>query len=498
MQIEKTFFYLIIIFCLTLGCSSPVKEYQDIETPPNIDPDYINIVIPPNIAPLNFRIMGEGERFQVLISSEKGKTIQLTTKNKNVEIPMGQWNELLNQNKGKKLELTIFAYKGGKWYKYPEIKNQIALHPTDNFLVYRILYPGYELWDEMGIYQRNLQTFEQTPIIENKSIGKDCVNCHSFANYSPNSMMFHVRGKHGGTVLFSDDKVQKISIKEKEKKGGAVYPAWHPNGKLLAFSTNQIQQFFHASGDKYIEVSDSESDLFLYDIHSKNTVRDSSIATQAYLETFPAWSPDGKYLYYTRANAPEREAEIKAIRYNLVRVPFYIESMQFGTPEVVFAADSLGKSVSFPRVSPDGTSLVFTLANYGNFSIWHNEADLYLLNLLTGSVEELPINSEWVESYHSWSSNGRWLVFSSKRRDTHSARPYLSYFDENGQAHKPFIMPQKDPQFYDRFLKTYNIPEFIKEPIPIKQKQLVDEILQSSADEKETPSKNKDPYEKGE
>ena len=98
--------------------------------------------------------------------------------------------------------------------------------------------------------------------------------------------------------------------------------------------------------------------------------------------------------------------------------------------------------------------------DYGCFPIWHKEADLQSINLSDFRVQPMKVNSDFTESYHSWSANGRWLVFSSKRDDGRSARPYIAYVDENGLAQKPFILPQEDPQFYSRFLKTYNIPEF--------------------------------------
>ena len=72
------------------------------------------------------------------------------------------------------------------------------------------------------------------------------------------------------------------------------------------------------------------------------------------------------------------------------------------------------------------------------------------------------VNSDDVESYHSWNSNSRWLVFSSRRIDGLYTRPYLVHIDENGTSGKPFVLPQKDPDFYSRFMFSYNIPEFVK------------------------------------
>jgi Tol biopolymer transport system component len=146
-------------------------------------------------------------------------------------------------------------------------------------------------------------------------------------------------------------------------------------------------------------------------------------------------------------------------------VGFNPETRNFGKPELVFKASEQKKSVSFPRISPNGNSLVFTLHDYGCFPIWHKEADLYSINLTNFEVAKLPVNSDFTESYHSWSSNGRWLLFSSKRGDGLSARPYLAHFSETGEVGKPFILPQKDPRFYEQFVKTFNIPEFSKSEV---------------------------------
>lgn len=109
---------------------------------------------------------------------------------------------------------------------------------------------------------------------------------------------------------------------------------------------------------------------------------------------------------------------------------FDAEHSKLHTLECVYKASALRKTVSFPRISPDGRFLLFTQSDYGNFSIWHPESDLYLLNLATGNIRNIAeINSDNVDSFHTWSSTGRWLVFSSKRLDGLWARPFFAHFD---------------------------------------------------------------------
>jgi hypothetical protein len=272
--------------------------------------------------------------------------------------------------------------------------------------------------------------------------------------------MFHVRGSMGGTFFVSEGDLQKFNLKTKEMENGATYPRWHPSGKFVAFSSNKVVQQFHSSEQKKIEVSDLESSLLLYSV-AENSIQPVSFENNSrFMDTYPEWSPDGKYLYFCRAEQIEESYLYSEIRYNLYRTAFNTEAKTFGAEELVFKADTLGKSVSFPRISPDGKQLIFTLHNYGCFPIWHKEADLWSINLEDFSTKPVDVNSDFTESYHSWSASGRWLIFSSKRDDGLSARPYIAYIDESGNAHKPFILPQKDPHFYSRFLKTFNIPEF--------------------------------------
>jgi len=277
-----------------------------------------------------------------------------------------------------------------------------------------------------------------------------------------------VRGSRGGTITVEGDKIFKRNLKTKDMTYGAVYPSWHPGGRFIAFSMNNIIQSFHALPGKNIEVSDLTSSMLLFDAEKNEMMPAVMNDTSKYLETYPEWSPDGKYLYYCRARKLADKNDLTNIRYDLARNAFNVDTRSFDTTELLFDAPAIGKSVSFPRISPDGKYLVFTLHDFGNFSIWHKEADLYLLNLQDGKVNKMNLNSDETESYHSWSSNGKWLVFSSKRGDGLTARPYFAYFESPDKVGKPFVLPQKDPELYKRMVLTFNKPEFVTGKIKIR------------------------------
>jgi dipeptidyl aminopeptidase/acylaminoacyl peptidase len=189
-------------------------------------------------------------------------------------------------------------------------------------------------------------------------------------------------------------------------------------------------------------------------------LKSRKLSTKDSFETFPAWSPDGRYLYYCSAQSMPLDS-FKRIRYSLLRVVFNSETMSFGQVDTLISSRKTGQSISFPRISPDGKYLLFCMSDYGNFSIWHKESDLYLLNLSNLQISKPDINSGESESYHQWSSNGKWIVFSSRRNNGLFTRIYFSHFDENGIAQKPFILPQNNPDYYQNFMKSYNIPELI-------------------------------------
>ncbi len=165
--------------------------------------------------------------------------------------------------------------------------------------------------------------------------------------------------------------------------------------------------------------------------------------------------------------------DFKSVKYNLCAIDFDIETLSFGTRvDTIYHSRFMGSSVSFPRVSPDGRFLMFTTSSYGNFSIWHKDADLQMFDLHKGEfIDMQPVNSDDVESYHSWSDNGRWTVFSSRRMDGLYTRLYLVYVDAEGRPSKPFVLPQRTPNFYDDLPFSYNLPEFIVEEVDLDARE---------------------------
>ncbi len=464
----KYFFHsnLKIIISFTLIILSNCNSIENnptglIQRKPQVEPDIIGTTVPYNIAPMNFMILEKGTSFLVVATSPDGYQVSVNSSDGIIQFSEKKWKKLLAGSKGKELKLQAYvADKKNNTSKFDSFYIKISNEPIDSYLCYRLLYPGYEKWSKMKISQRNLESFKETSLIENQVIDNNCINCHSFNNYSPDKFLLHQRGSLGGTYFIDKGKITKMDLKTEEMKSGAVYPAWHPDGKLVAFSSNNVVQSFHAINEKNIEVYDLSSALYLYDL-TTGAMAEINNDNEGYMDTYPEWSPDGKYLYFCRTKQFKQGGDFKTIRYNLMRQAFDEPSRKFGKPELLLNADSLQKSISFPRVSPDGKFLVYTLHNYGTFSIWHKEADLYLMDLQNKQTHKLNINSDETESWHSWSSNSKWLVFSSKRDDGLTARPYFAYIGSPDEIGKPFILPQKSPSYYKKVFTTFNRPEFV-------------------------------------
>ena len=453
-------FTFLIIFLFGCG-NKPGNVVKEIRIPPVIHPDYSDITIPPNIAPLNFIVRDKGYRYFVKINSGNVPAINIKSKSGVIKIPLKKWEELLAVAKGSEINIDVFVRnKESGWGKYETIRNYVSYEQVDLYLTYRLIHPGYERWNEISIRQRSIKDFREWPVIENSVADQNCVNCHSYNNGKSDDFLFHMRGSMGGTYFYQDGELKKTNLKTPEMNNGSVYPRWHPSGKFVAFSSNKIVQQFHSADNNKIEVSDLESSLVLYDIDKNELIPVDFPDKEKYMDTYPEWSPDGKMMYFCRAPRLEEVYDYRQTRYDLYRLAFDPETRKFGNAELVFNAAAKSKSVSFPRVSPDGKFLVMTFQDYGCFPIWHKETDLISLNLKTLEAERLDLNSDYPESYHSWSSNGRWLLFASRRDDGLTTRPYIAFIDENGKSGKPFIVPQKDPEFYDIFLKSFNLPEF--------------------------------------
>lgn len=472
----KKSIYLLALVLASCGSPKEPKSFTESQKTPEIFPDYTEVTVPANIAPLNFMANGADKCVAVLTA---GNVSVVCGQGNKVQIPENKWKSLLAAGKGGSIGITLYTQNDDAWTKWKSFNINVADEEIDRYLSYRLIEPSYVAYEDLSICQRDLESFEEKVFFSNTETRKkgynQCINCHSYQNADPKNMLFHIRGQEGGTVLIQDGVARKLNMKRDGMISAAVYPAWHPTDQVIAFSTNTTRQLFHTHDNDKVEVQDSESHLILYDVE-----RDAMIPVEAdssWMETFPTWSPDGKHLYYCSASYTQQNMNVsltrdlmtnyKDVHYNLFVRDYDASTKTLGPRRLLLALDSIGQSATLPRVSPDGKKLLYASGDYGCFHIWHSDADINILDLETGIIDPLTaLNGPKSDSYPSWSTNGRWIIMASRRNDGNFSRVFIAYYDRNGQAHKAFELPQQDPEFSQTFMKSYNRPELTVTELP--------------------------------
>jgi len=458
---RKAYIFLLSVAAVISSCSPKVASGHS-EERPVIFPDYIGVTVPVNIAPMNFMVIG-ADYVRADFSCGR-QALGTVTGRTTVDIPAGKWGKWLHACAGEKIDITLSVWNPSSpdGVTYQPFSIYVSPDTIDGYISYRLIEPGYESWQDIGIYQRNLSTFDEKAIVTNRQNHGGCLNCHSYNNYDPGTMLFHARGAGGGTVIWKDGKVKKVDMTETNLKMKGVYPMWHRDGRYVVFSSNSTSQSFYNTGSTPIEVYDMESDIFIYDTETGDEIADPRFTEKTRLETFPAFSPDGRYLYMCSADSVDFDHDFWNLKYSVIRLSFNAADGSLGEEiDTVYNALTDGHSASFPRISPDGKYLLYTQADFATFPIWHREADLKMIDLESGEYVDISqINSDETESYHSWSSTGRWVVFSSRRLDSRYTRLFFSHIDADGHCTKPFLLPQKNPMENQYRIKSYNVPEY--------------------------------------
>lgn len=466
-----------------------ISTAANLEREPRIDPDYTSLVIPPNIAPLNFRILEDGRDYVVAISSDQGQEFQVHCPDGNCRIPLKSWRQLLESSQGGRLFFDISAQnRDGTWVRFAQVTNRVAHEPIDSCIVYRLLVPNKLRSEIRGIYQRDLESFETSPILTTRDGTIHCFNCHAFHQHDPNRFLLHVRGEYTGMMLVTGGEIRRINTQKDPMFRPLAYASWHPDGNHIAATCNRFIGHTPANAKTYyFEALEKRGDLAVYDVRKNLISTTDAVFGHDHIETHPCWSADGKYIYYCRAkDLPILKPEDwEKNDFDLMRVSYDVASGTWGKPETVKAYSEVGLSCSFPRPSPCGKYVLHILADRTTFPIHQESSDVYLLDLESNQERRLDaLSSDLAESYPRWSSNGRWITFLSSRADGMSDLPYLAYFDEQGEAHKPFVLPQEDPEFYDTFIDTYNTVEPVKSRVNVDMFKLAQAIRQEATEAK--------------
>jgi len=455
------------------------------DRPARLRPDYTGLAIPPNIAPLNCAVLEPGRRWRVRLTGG-GRTLTVGARHGLVDLPLGAWQPLLAASRGQAVRLDVYVQgTDGAWTHFRPTTCRVAPEPIDGYVVYRRFRPAYNVYVYgMGLWQRDLASFRVRRLVDRAQIGGQCHNCHTFADRRPDRFLFHTRPTNGGQpamVLVTDGRARALDTRTPQHDRPAAYASWHPNGDLLCFSFNQIKPFFWHAGPQTKDTVDIASGLAVYNVRDGSSTVPAPLNQPDLNTTFPCWAADGRALYFSRvrrtwpANDDLPMRQVRATRYDLCRAAFDPASGAWGPVEIVAAAEDLGHSLLEPRVSPDGRWLAFCAAGHGAFPPFLDHADVWLLDLRAAHPRPFqvePATASLRDSWPSWSSNSRWLVFSRRSDTDRSARTWLRYVGADGTLGKAFVVPERDPTLNDRLLETYNRPELVTGPVRLPPGEL--------------------------
>lgn len=479
-------FYTALLFLLQ-SCSGVSNAKFSEELPP-IWPDYTFVTVPVNIAPLNFGIEDyiHYDKMSVIVKNEGGETV-LTSSGDHASFGLRRWHRLLSNVAGGKLTFHVSVKTAGEWVVYSPFEVYVSRDSIDYGLTYRMIPPGYQSFGHMGIYERTLSSYKEKTLVDTRMIDSGCINCHTQNRTDPSKFSIHIRGKHPATYMYLDGKEECLNTVTDSTKGFFVYPYWHPSGKYIAYSINATRQSFYSSAEKVLEVYDENSDVIVYCPETHEVLRPVLTNRPDKFETKPAFSADGRTLYFSVSDGGILPRDIKRMKYSLCSLSFDPDTKEFGDKvDTLLSASQYNKTFISPRPSYDGKYLLVTVADFGTFLIHHNESDLWLYNVSTGEFRNAGgINSDDSESFHNWSSNSKWAVVSSRRDDGLYTRLYLAHFnEEKAMFDKAFLLPQKDPcVYYTSLIYSYNAPDFTSGPVPLDanklRKQVISPVRQS-------------------
>lgn len=461
------------------SCNGKPKAVVKTDRQPDIYPDYKGVTVPADIAPLNFNATGDGvEAVYATIRGSKGG--EMTAEGDYADFDIDKWHALTEQNKGGRLTVTVTIRRDGRWTEYKPFNIYISPYPLKAWgLTYRLIDPGYEVGGDIGIYQRSLTDFSEYPILTEKAVPGRCMNCHTPNRTNPDEFTSQIRGENGGTLIYKDGRATWLNTKTDSTKAAGSYASWHPQGRYVAYATNAVWQSFFTGAKANLEVYHTFSNIVLLDTKTNELIL-SPLLNDSAQEIFPAFSADGKTLYYSSSRKLDLPTDYQKVKCSICSIPFDATTGSFGNrADTLLNGERDNRSYILARPSYDGKWLMYTVASRSNFPIAQRDADLWMMDLKTRRTWQLTIcNTRETESYHNWSADSHWFVFSSKRGDGVHTRLYIASVDDKGNATKPFLLPQRNPwKYYHAQFKAYNVPDFTLHKVDLDMHRVAQDIL---------------------
>lgn len=283
----------ILLLFVAAGCAPSPKDERIVDNVAEMYPDYVGVTVPCNIAPLNF-LLKDSCRAIYAVAESDGLEIESHRKGNEVVFDLKEWKRLMEKARGKTVKVTVSALGEEGWTKYKPFHITVSADKIDPYLTYRLIEPDYEVFSRLRIVERNIEDFSERVLCDYNNVGNRCMNCHTHSLSDGDLSSLYVRGEGGGMVLNDHGDLRLLDFKTSDMVSGPVYAQFDPTGRYLVFSTNVIIPAFHSRPDKRLEVFDTKSDVYVYDIQKDKVLRSPLLADSTKLETFPTFGPDGK------------------------------------------------------------------------------------------------------------------------------------------------------------------------------------------------------------
>ena len=275
---------------------------------------------------------GTGASYRVELRSTKGAPIVISSPSPAIRIPPKAWANLLRDNPGQPFYWDISARAASSgWTRFATVTNQIAREEIDGWLAYRLLKPIFTFYTHLGIYQRDLGSFEQRLILEQDSYNDSCLNCHTPLDRNPDTFAFNIRtdGGKNPMILVISNQAARV-----EKTMG--YLAWHPERPVARLLRQQISPTFSIRLAK-LRMSMMATPIWAFTCgfqYRDLPARHRRARQERDLAGLVArWA-----LSLLQQRQPPGHGEIHLIRYDLMRVGFDLPTGQWGQPEMMISS----------------------------------------------------------------------------------------------------------------------------------------------------------------